>query len=167
MKAILIAWWAERNVREKRLLALGAAILALLLFYQVLVAPARDGSAAIRAALPTMKQQLVTMEGQANESKRLAGVAHTVAPSGDSLVNGVSASLTDRGLTPTKVELAGNAVQVEMKNVSFARWIGWLDDVRKQLKVKVSQTHVTPSGNSGRVDIRATLDAGPLEPQAR
>lgn len=167
MKAILIAWWDERNAREKRLLALGAVIVALLLFYQVLVAPARDGSAAIRAALPTMKQQLATMEGQADEAKRLSGVAHTMAPSGDSLVNGVSASLTDRGLTPAKVTLAGNAVQVDMTNVSFARWIGWLDDARRQLKVKVSQTHVTPSGNSGRVDIRATLDAGPLDRQAR
>lgn len=167
MKAILIAWWDERNAREKRLLALGALIVALLLFYQVLVAPARDGSAAIRAALPTMKQQLATMEGQADEAKRLSGVARTVAPSGDSLVNGVSASLTDRGLTPAKVTLAGNAVQVDMTNVSFARWIGWLDDARRQLKVKVSQTHVTPSGSSGRVDIRATLDAGPLDRQAR
>lgn len=159
MKAVLAAWWDERNAREKRLLSIAGLVIALAVFYSVLISPALDGREAIRAALPSMKRELATMQGQAAEAKRLAGAAQNAAPSGDSLNSAVASSLSDRGLNATKVQLAGNAVQIEIKNVSFSVWIHWLDDMRKQLKLRVTQAHITPTDANGRVDLRATIEA--------
>jgi general secretion pathway protein M len=159
MKAVLAAWWDERNAREKRLLSIGGLVIVLVIFYSTLISPALDGREVIRETLPGLKRQLATMQGQAAEAKRLAGSAQNAAPSGDSLNSAVTSSLADRGLNATKVQLSGNAVQIEMKNVSFSAWIVWLDDMRKQLKVHVTQAHVEPTGANGRVDLRATIEA--------
>jgi general secretion pathway protein M len=163
MKALLAGWWDERNAREQRLLSLGAIVIGLTLFLRIFVTPAWDGRAAIRAELPGLKRQVATMEGQVNEAKRFAGTAHSATPSGDALTNGVSQSLSDHGLTALKVELNGNAVQIELKKVSFSAWMHWLDEMRKQMKIKAVQVHVTPNGTNGQVDLRATLEAAAPE----
>lgn len=158
MKAILLAWWDERNPREKRMLSIGLLVILLALFYNVLIAPAWTGSDAIRASLPAMKQQLAAMENEADEAKRLGSTAHGIALNGDSLSSAVTSSLADRGLNAADVKLVGSAVQVDLKRVSFSRWIGWVDDMRKQLKVQVSAAHIAPiGGGDRRVDVRVLL----------
>lgn len=160
MKAIAIAWWDERNAREKRFLSIGLLIVGLTIFYNVLIQPALSGSASIRAALPAMRQQLAAMEDQGNDARRLSAAAQSVAPTGDSLSSAVTSSLADKGLTADKVELAGAAVRVDLKHVSFARTVGWLDDMRKQLKVQVSEAHIAPAAEAdGRVDVSVTVAA--------
>ena len=159
MKALFAGWWDERNAREQRWLIVGAIVIGFTLFLRIFVTPALDGSTAIRTELPGLKRQVATMEGQVSEAKRLAGMAQSATPSGDALTTGVSQSLTDHGLTALKVELNGNAVQIELQKVSFSAWIHWLDEMRKQMKIKAVQVHVTPNGTNGQVDIRATLEA--------
>lgn len=160
MKAILLAWWDERNAREKRLLSIGLLVILLALFYNLLIAPAWSGGATIRASLPAMKQQLAAMESQAAEAKQLGSTAHSVTLTGDSLTSAVTSSLADRGFSATEVRRVGNAVQVDLKRISFSRWIGWVDDMRKQLKVQVSAAHIVPiGGDDTRVDVRVTLAA--------
>lgn len=160
MKALIAAWWDERQGREKRLILIALLVLALAIFYNVLIAPAWQHTADLKRSLPAMKQQLAVMQGQADEARGLSVSAQSVAPTGDSLLAAVTSSLSDRGFTGNKVQRAGSAVQVDLENVSFARWIGWVDDMRKQLKVQVVQTHITPTAtNDGRVSLRVTLDA--------
>lgn len=160
MKALIAAWWDERQAREKRLISIGLLVLVLAIFYNVLIAPAWQNTADLKRSLPGMKQQLATMQGEADEARRLSVAAQGVAPTGDSLLAAVTSSLTDRGFANNKVQRVGSAVQIDLENVSFARWIAWVDDMRKQLKVQVAQTHITPSAsNDGRVSVRVTLDA--------
>jgi general secretion pathway protein M len=159
MKALFAAWWDERNPREKRLLSIGGLVVVLVVFYSMLISPAMDGVAAIRGSLPAMKHDLAAMEGQAEEAKRLAGAAQAVSPTGDSLNSAIQSSLSDRGLSATKVQMAGNAVDIELKNVSFGAWVRWLDDMRKQMKLHVTQAQIKPTEHVGRVDVRATIDS--------
>jgi Type II secretory pathway, component PulM len=55
-------------------------------------------------------------------------------------------SLSDHGLAATQVQVIGNAVQIQMKNVSFPAWTSWVDDARKQFKVQVAEAHVSAQG---------------------
>ena len=70
----------------------------------------------------------------ATAALRSAGLA---APTGGALRDALTASLNDHGLTPTQVQVIGNAIQITLKNASFPEWTVWLDDARRQLKVQV------------------------------
>jgi general secretion pathway protein M len=123
----------------------------------VLWAPAQEGRARLRESLPTLQRQLAQMTAQANEARQLSAAAQGVAPTGGALKDALTASLSDHGLAATQVQVIGNAVQVQMKNASFPVWTAWVDDVRRQFKVQVSEAHVTALKEDGQVDVTASL----------
>jgi general secretion pathway protein M len=161
MKAELAQTWAgfwdQRTDREKALLTWGGGVLAVVIAWSVLWAPAQEGRARLRESLPTLQRQLAQMTAQANEAHQLAAAAQGVAPTGGALKDALSASLSDHGLAATQVQVIGNAVQVQMKNASFPAWTSWVDDVRRQFKVQVSEAHVTALKEDGQVDVTASL----------
>jgi len=161
MKAQLAQTWAgfweQRTDREKVLLTWGGSVLAVVIAWSVLWAPAQEGRARLREALPTLQRQLAQMTAQANEARQLSAAAQGVAPTGGALKDALSASLGDHGLAAAQVQVIGNAVQVQMKNVSFPAWTAWVDDVRRQFKVQVAEAHVTALKEDGQVDLTASL----------
>ncbi|MBN3752916.1 type II secretion system protein M [Paraburkholderia sp. Tr-20389] len=161
MKAELLNTWAgfweARTVREKGLLTWGGAVLAVVIVWSVLWAPAQDGRARLRESIPSLQRQLSQMTAQANEARSLSAAAQGVAPTGGALKDALTASLSDHGLSATQVQVLGNAVQIQLKNASFPAWTQWLDDARKQFKVQVSEAHVTALKQDGQVDLTASL----------
>ncbi|CAH2900253.1 MAG: General secretion pathway protein M [uncultured Paraburkholderia sp.] len=161
MKAELAQSWAgfwyQRTDREKALLTWGGGVLAVVIAWSVLWAPAQEGRARLRESLPTLQRQLAQMTAQANEARQLSAAAQGVAPTGGALKDALTASLSDHGLAATQVQVVGNAVQVQMKNASFPAWTAWVDDVRRQFKVQVSEAHVTALKEDGQVDVTASL----------
>jgi general secretion pathway protein M len=161
MKAELVdAWagfWEARTEREKTLLVWGSAVLAIVIAWTVLWAPAEDGRARLRDTLPAMQRQLAQMTAEAGEARRLSAAAQGVTPTGGALKDALNASLTDHGIAAAQVQLMGNAVQVQLKNASFPVWISWVDDVRRQFKVQVAEAHVTALKEDGQVDLTASL----------
>ncbi|MFM0741546.1 type II secretion system protein M [Paraburkholderia xenovorans] len=161
MKAELAQTWAgfwdQRTEREKTLLAWGGGVLAIVIAWSVLWAPAQEGRSHLRESLPSLQRQLAQMTSQANEARQLSVASQGVAPTGAALKDALSASLTDHGLAATQVQVIGNAVQVQMKNTSFPAWTQWVDDARKQFKVQVAEAHVTALKDDGQVDLTASL----------
>jgi general secretion pathway protein M len=151
------AFWGQRTDREKALLTWGGGALALVIAWSVLWAPAQEGRAHLRESLPSLQRQLAQMTAQANEARALSAAAQGVAPTGGALKDALTASLNDHGLTATQVQVIGNAVQVQMKNASFPAWTTWVDDVRRQFKVQVAETHITALKDDGQVDLTASL----------
>jgi general secretion pathway protein M len=163
---LLNAWsgfWDERNPREKALLTWGGALLGVVIVWSVLWAPAQEGRARLREAIPGLQRQLAQMTAQANEARTLSAAAQGVAPTGGALKDALTASLTDHGLAPTQVQVLGNAVQIQMKNASFPAWTEWLDDARKQFKVQVAEAHVTALKADGQVDLTASLQPATIK----
>jgi general secretion pathway protein M len=150
-------FWDARTMREKTLLTWGGVVLGVLLAYSVLWAPAQEGRARLASTLPAMQRRAAQMAAQANEARALAAAAQGAAPTGGALKNDLAASLAEHGLAPTEVQLAGNAVAIRLKNASFPAWTTWLDDVRKQFKVQVSEAHITALKADGQVDLTASL----------
>jgi len=167
MKAELLnAWagfWEVRTPREKALLTWGGVVLAVVIVWSVLWAPAQEGRARLRDSIPSLQRQLSQMTAQANEARTLSAAAQGVAPTGGALKDALTTSLSDHGLAPTQVQVLGNAVQIQLKNASFPAWTEWLDDARKQFKVQVSETHVTALKQDGQVDLTAALQPSPIK----
>lgn len=161
MKTELTQTWSEfwdaRSEREKMLLSWGGAAVGVALAWSVLWAPAQHGRAHLRATLPAMQRQLAQMTAQAEEARRLSAAAQGVTPTGGALKDALTTSLTDHGLAPLQVQLMGNAVQLQLKNVSFPAWMRWVDDVRRQFKVQVAEAHVSALKDDGQVDLTASL----------
>ncbi|WP_412022744.1 type II secretion system protein GspM [Burkholderia cepacia] len=153
----LAQFWGERSQREKMLLGWGGAVLAVVIAYSVLWAPAQEGRARIQRELPTMRRELAQMTAQENEAKSLTAAAQGVAPTGLALKDALTASLSDHGLQGAQVQIVGNGVQVQMKNVSFPAWTQWLDDARRQFKVQVGEAHATALKEDGQVDLTAVM----------
>jgi general secretion pathway protein M len=137
------SFWDARTEREKTLLLWGGAALGVVIAWSILWAPAQDGRAHLRETLPAMQRQPAAAQG--------------VTPTGGALKDALSASLTEHGLAAVQVDLLGNAVQVQLKNASFPAWTVWVDDVRRQFKVQVSEAHVTALKTDGQVDLTASL----------
>lgn len=150
-------FWGERTPREKTLLGWGGAVLAIVIAYSVLWSPAQEGRARIQHELPAMRHELAQMTAQANEAKSLAAAAQGVAPTGLALKDALTASLSDHGLQGAQVQIVGNGVQIQMKNVSFPAWTQWLDDARRQFKVQVGEAHATALKEDGQVDLTAVM----------
>ncbi|AXE94058.1 type II secretion system protein M [Paraburkholderia terricola] len=161
MKAQLAQTWAgfwdQRTEREKNLLTWGGGLLAVVIAWSVLWAPAQEGRARLRESLPTLQRQLAQMTAQSSEARQLSAAAQGVAPTGAALKDALTASLGDHGLAATQVQVIGNVVQVQMKNASFPTWTSWVDDVRKQFKVQVAEAHLTALKEDGQVDLTASF----------
>lgn len=159
-QAITDTWsefWEARTQREKTILMWGGAALAVALVYLVLWAPAYEGRARLRDTLPGMQRQLAQMTAQANEARSLAGGAQGVTPTGGALRDALTKSLADNNMPAAQVQVIGSAVQIQLKNASFPEWTVWLNDVRKQFKVQVSEAHITAQKPDGQVDLTASL----------
>src|ERR1700685_74634 len=157
MKAELAQTWAgfwdQRTEREKNLLTWGGGVLAVVVAWSVLWAPAQEGRAHLRESLPSLQRQLAQMTAQSNEARTLSAAAQGVAPTGAALKDALTASLNDHGLNASQVQVVGNAVQIQMKNASFPAWTSWVDDARKQFKVQISEAHVSALKEDGQVDL--------------
>jgi general secretion pathway protein M len=153
----LSEFWEARTQREKSILMWGGLLLALVIVYLVLWAPAYEGRARLRESLPGMQRQLATMTAQANEARALAGNADSVTPTGGALRDALAKSLGDAGMQPTNVQVIGAAVQFTLKNASFPNWTVWLDDARRQFKVQVNDAHITALKPDGQVDLTASV----------
>lgn len=150
-------FWEPRTAREKQLLTWGGGIVALVIAYSVLWAPAQQGRAHLHEALPAMQRQIAQMTAQADEARALAPAAQGAAPTGGALRDALSSSLAQASLATTQVRLTGDAVQIEAKNASFPAWTMWLDDARKQFKVRVIELHATALKDDGQVDLTVSL----------
>jgi general secretion pathway protein M len=150
-------FWSARETREKRLLTIGGAVLGLVIVYSLFWEPAFQGRQALREELPQQRAQLAQMQAEARQAHELAGAAAGVAPTGDTLHQALVDSLASHGLTGLEVTALGDSMQVRGKNVSFADWIGWVDDMRKQNKVQISEANVKALDKDGQVDLDATL----------
>lgn len=160
--ALMNAWagfWEGRTAREKMLLTWGGAVLGVVLVYSVLWAPAQQGRVQLRETLPAMRHQIAQMTAQADEARSLAAAAQGVPPTGAALKDALAGSLTQNGLAGAQVQLAGDAVSIDLKNVAFPTWTMWLDDARRQFKVHVTQAHMTALKADGQVDVSATLQS--------
>ncbi len=151
------AFWEARNPREQAILGGGSLILLLVVGYTVLWEPAATGRVALAKTLPGLRASLAEMETLAQEAR---GLSASPAPSlrGDALTQALQDSLGQHGLKATRLATTGdNAVQVQLEKVAFGSVASWLQDVRLQQRLKVTDARFQYVGATALVNVTATL----------
>jgi len=151
------AFWSARNPREQAILAGGAAVLGLVLIYTVLWEPAADGRARLSRSLPALRAELAEMQTLAQEAR---GLNASPAPAlrGEALTQALQDSLGKYGLKATRLAAgADNSVQVQLDKAPFGAVAGWLQDVRQQQRLKVTDARIVYVGATALVNVSATL----------
>ncbi|MGO4329714.1 type II secretion system protein M [Cupriavidus sp. 2TAF22] len=161
------AFWSARNPREQAILAGGGTVLALVIGYSVLWEPAADGRARLARSLPQLRGDLAEMETLAQEAR---GLAASPAPSlrGEALTQALQDSLAQHGLKATRLASTGdNGVQLQLDKVPFGAVASWLQDVRQQQRLKVTDTRIVYVGATAMVNVTATLQGPAANPGGR
>jgi len=163
----VLAYWIARTEQERKFLAIGGAVALVALVYLVLVAPALEGRAKLRAALPQLHQQDAQLKALAAEAAALAAQpAPQVAPM---TREALTASLATRGLNAASLTLTGEYAKLQLNGVAFANLVAWLDAQRRENRVALQDGAFAALAQPGQVDATLTLHqnagAGPAGAQ--
>ncbi len=146
-------FWAERSGRERRILAVGAALLSLLLCWLLLVAPALDGRAYWRQRLPALRAERAQMQSLAQQAAAAPPVRAVPPPDRPALER----SLAGAGLKPQGLTVDGAVVRVKLADVSFAALADWLQQSQRDARLTVSEATVNARERIDRVDATLAL----------
>lgn len=152
------AFWLARTEQERRLLAIGAVVVVLGLFYGVLLSPALEGREKLSKELPELRQQAAELQAMALEAAALRG-QNTIEPT-PMTRDSLTAGLTARGMTAQSVNITGEYAKVQLNNVAFAGIVVWLDAVRNESRIAVQDANFTAQDTAGMVNATLTLRQG-------
>ena len=148
-------FWTEREPRERRMLSVGAAVMAAALIYLVGFAPALQGTARLQKTLPEMRQQAASLQALAREAQALGAGGATGATL--STQEGIEAGLARKGLKAQSVVVTGDLVRLQMNNVSFAGILDWLDETQKSARLSVAESSFTALAQTDMVNATLSL----------
>lgn len=155
LQASAQAFWQERTEQERRMLSIGGAVVGLGLFYGVLIDPAMEGRAKLRAQLPQMRQEAAELQAMSRIAMELKGRTPIQSPRMTS--DTLNASLSASGLKASSLAITGDYAKLELKGAPFAQVAAWLDTQRRTGAVAVYDANIAGTSTPGMVDASLTL----------
>jgi type II secretory pathway component PulM len=141
--------WHARPAREQRMLAIGGAIAAVLLFVALVWLPLARAHARLEQQLPQLRQSIAALERQAQEVQRLRAIP---------AANASSAAGTTPPLAGAQVSTpAPGRLRVVANDIAFTALVDWLTAVQAAQGVHVESAHVEALPATGRVRADVTL----------
>ena len=142
-------WWASLRARERSLLLVGAAAVAVLLLWLLAIQPALKTLARAPSELEALDSQLQVMQRQATESQSLRGAA-TVSP--DQASAALTAA-TQRLGEKAKLSVQGERATLTLTGVSTDGLRDWLAEARAGARARPIEANLTraTTGFSGTV----------------
>ncbi len=158
------AWFMGLELRERKLVAGGAVILVLLMFYILLWEPAATAYDDLKKNVADQQETLDWMKRASRQVKALQGNAQGGLQSlgGRSLLAVVDKSARSAGLGPAikRVEPDGSkGVKIWLEGGAFDPMVLWLGKLSRRYGIDATVVTIEPQG-AGRVNVRLTL-AGP------
>ena len=154
--------WGLLSARDRRVIALGAAGLALLLGYFVLFEPAWLGRKQLETEIPSLRAQLGRIEGYATESRRLSSGA-AASTGADSLAQArivLEQTLQGAGIQDAQIQIVGEMIELRFKSMPYGPWLDWLNEALRQARLRVVDAQLTRDA-AGMTSARIAL-ARPL-----
>ncbi|MDF3035533.1 MAG: type secretion system protein [Paucimonas sp.] len=152
----LMAFWAERDARERKILMVGGTALLAILLYMILIGPALTGRAKLNKSLPTLRQQSAEMQMLARQATSLRSTESdslAVEASDETIGN----SLVRRGLKPRSVTQTGNQIRVQLPDSSFSAISAWLAEIQQESGLAVTEIQVDAQKTIDIVNANITL----------
>jgi general secretion pathway protein M len=157
LRARLRAAWALRTSRERKVIAVAAALLIAVLFLW-LVHTANRARSALRASVTTLQADAMRLDRDAAEIERLRATPAASASHSD-LRNVVGAQSNATGLSAAivRMDAAGpDQVSVVFGAVAFADWLTLLQRLQAQ-HVRLESARMEALATPGMVSVTATF----------
>ncbi len=156
-------WWQGRNARERALIALGGALLAVAVLWAYVWAPLETERVRLIAAIPTLRAQAQQVALQAADVARLGTAARArgdVTPSQPVIEQvlkdaGVGTRVTGVAL------LGGGRVQVNLGVVPFDALVRAIAQLAESHGLVIATIALKPAGEPGSVQVETLVLQGP------
>lgn len=163
---MIAAWWAAQSERDRRVLIIGAAIVAIALAWAFLWHPLALRQAELSVQLDQARRDLAFVRVSAAEVERLrnAGVRSRADRQGKSLLALADLSARGAGLEAAlkRLEPVGsNSVRANFEFASFDTLAGWIEGLSRDYGIQVSDLSVDRLDANGIVNARVTLEDVP------
>jgi type II secretory pathway component PulM len=146
--------WKSRTLRERRVLLIGATLLAVLLIWWSLIDPALSTRKKMQEQLPELQAQSAQLQALAKEVAELPAAP----PAGQPLSRqALEYLLTASGLKAQQITMADNTVTLNFSDVSFVVLTEWLQKVQREQQLFVIEATVTARERLDRVDATLSL----------
>lgn len=155
LRQSIVLFLAQRNERERRLLAWAAIIVVLGLVYALLIDPALSGRAQLRKNLPALQQQVAELQALAREASALSGKA--VAPATPVSRATIESTLGRSGLSAQNLVLSGDFIKLQLSAAPFSSVVSWLGELQSSARVGVTEASITALAEPGTVNATLTL----------
>lgn len=160
------SWWRRQSSRDRTVLSVGMAVVALLLAWAWVWYPLTQSRAALAAEAAQAEADLLWLRSVAPELQRLraSGTATGLDRAGRSLLALADGTARDAGLggNLVRIEPAGaGRVNLWFERVPFDAMASWLETLRRQYGVGVDELVVERAIDTGTVDARI----GVIDPQ--
>ena len=143
---------AQRTPRERIILAIGAAVLALFLLLVLVLTPARQ----MRESAVASHAEAARTLGAVQQATRAPASASASDPSGAPLRAVVSQSAEAAGLVIDRYDSQGDAVRVALADASGQALFVWLTTLREREGILVAEAQIQRQ-DAGTVSARLTL----------
>jgi general secretion pathway protein M len=157
MKSQIQKVWLARSPRERIIIAVLSAMLAVLL-YTWLVVSTGQARADLRTTVPALRVQSILLDRQAIEYERLqASPGLTASRTG--LTELVQGMIDEAGLARSLEHLDASGpdrIKVVFGAVAFAEWLKWIEDLEAQ-HVRVETCRIEALSSPGLVSVAASL----------
>ncbi len=157
----LRAWWAGLAERERRVLAGGAVVFALIVLYTGIWDPVTAARRERAADLQAARALAVQIESLAPAATR--GTGGPGAGAGQSLLAIVDQTRKASAITkpPSRLQPEGdNTVRLWLEDVPFDALVRWLGELHTRYGVSVEDADIERESGPGLVNARLTLVRG-------
>jgi len=152
----LPAAWTRRSERERRILAAGAGLAALLLFIAFVAIPLERARTRLAREVPELRAAVEALRKDAGEARRL----RALPPAGTGPAASLAA-LTAGSLTPppgARLVLAdARHVKLTGEDVAFGALVEWLATSAAAQGLRVERARIEALATAGRVRADLTL----------
>lgn len=146
----VLAFWNERNPRERGMLAAAITVIVAGLVYVLLLDPAVSGRADLEQRLPALRQQAAEVRALTREAG--AAGARAATPVAPVTRASLETSLARRGLTAQEISVSGEVARVRFESASFAALVDWLSEMHRTARLAVAEAKVEAKGEAGEAD---------------
>ncbi len=154
MNAVLIRFWEQRNLRERRILAAGTALLLLLLCWLLLIEPALAGRVYWQSQLPVLRAERAQMQALAQQAAAAPPAVRAAAPMDRAALE---RGLVSAGLKPQNLNAGDALVRANFTDVSFSALTDWLQQSQRSAQLAVSEATVSARERIDRVDAALSM----------
>jgi len=155
-------WWQGRNTRERALIAMGGAALAVAVLWAYVWVPLEADRVRLVAALPTLRAQAQQVALQAADVERLRAAARGrggAAPSQVAIEQTLKAAGLGAGVTGVTM-LGGGRVQVNLGVVPFDALVRAIAQLAESHGLAVETIALKAAGEPGRVRVETLVLQG-------